>query len=436
MNWDSIIADFWKLLAVAGLVLANGFFVAAELALVRIRETQLDTLVAKGNRRAKTARHIIAHLDSYIGATQFGITLASLALGICVEPVFHDLLEPLFRLAQITDHETQRSLAIGVGFFVNCYLLIVAGELAPKAIAIRRTLDTALWTATPLHWFYKISFPFIWVLHKSSQLVLHKLGIVESELHGGHSEEELRLLVKAAPGESGAAFRRSILLNALELHHRTAREVMRPRNEITVFDTDASLADCLELAEKTRFSRFPLCEHGDVDKTLGVIHIKDLFAARHTARTGGDLRPQARKLVFVPETARLEKVLQVLLDRKLHLAVVEDEFGGTQGIITLENILEELVGQIQDEFDSEKPLLVKKGDGVWEIDGALPLHELSELVGAELTGDGVTTASGWVTQRLGGFPKTGEKLAAGAGELSVEATDGTRVTRLKLTKTG
>jgi CBS domain containing-hemolysin-like protein len=436
MNWHEIMNDVWKLLAVAALVLLNGFFVAAELALVRIRETQLDALVAKGNRRAKTARHIIAHLDRYIGATQFGITLASLALGICVEPVFHDLLEPFFHLAKISNPETQRTLAIGVGFFVNCYLLIVAGELAPKAIAIRRTLDTALWTATPLRWFYLVAFPFIWVLHRSSQFVLQRLGIGETDLHGGHSEEELRLLVKAAPGESGGAFRRAILLNALELHHRTAREVMRPRHEITALDTTATLVECLELAEKTRFSRFPLCENGDVDRTLGVIHFKDLFAARATAQTGADLRTFARKLVFVPETARLEKVLQVLLDRKLHMAVVVDEFGGTQGIVTLENILEELVGQIQDEFDSEKSLITRVSDGVWELAGALPLHELSELVGAELTGDGVTTASGWVTQRLGGFPKTGEKLAAGAGELSVEATDGTRVTRLKLTKIG
>ncbi len=434
MNWDNLISDVWKILAVLALVLLNGFFVAAELALVRIRETQLDTLVAKGNRRAKTARHIIGHLDAYIGATQFGITLASLALGICVEPVFHDLLGPLFTLLKITDVETQRTIAIAVGFFVNCYLLIVAGELAPKAIAIRRTLDTALWTAAPLHWFYKISFPFIWLLNHSSQWVLRQLGISANELHSAHTEEELRLLVKAAPGEASGSFRRAILINALDLHHRVAREVMRPRSEITVLDTDADIAACIELAEKTRYSRFPICESGNVDKTLGVVHIKDLFAARHTAKTGADLLSHARKLVFVPETARLEKVLQVLLDRKLHMAVVVDEFGGTLGLLTLENILEELVGQIQDEFDTEKPLLTKTGDGVWEIDGALPLHELAELVGEPLTGDGVTTASGWVTQHLGGFPKLNDTLTAGNCELRVESTDGMRVARLKLTR--
>src|SRR6266581_270189 len=172
MNWNAILEDGFKIFAVAALVAFNAFFVAAELALVRIRTTQLDTLVARGQRRAKVARHIIEHLDAYIGATQFGITIASLGLGVAVEPVFHDLLQPLFSLLIITSPETQRTIAIGVGFFVNSYLLIVVGELAPKAIAIRRTLDTALGVAIPLNIFYRISYPFIWVLHHSAQWLL------------------------------------------------------------------------------------------------------------------------------------------------------------------------------------------------------------------------------------------------------------------------
>lgn len=435
MDWNHIFHDSLKILAVLVLVLLNAFFVAAELALVRIRATQLDPLVAKGNRRAKRARHIIAHIDSYIGATQFGITLASLALGIAVEPVFHDLLEPVFHALKITAVELQRNIAIGVGFFVNCYLLIVAGELAPKAIAIRRTLETALWTAPPLHWFYRVSYPFIWLLNRSSQWVLRQLGVGADEMHTAHSEEELRLLLSSARGEAGAtSFSRDILLNALDLRRRIAREVMRPRQEITALAAEAGIAECLELAEKTRYSRFPLCEGGDVDKILGVVHIKDLFAARATAQRGADLRPVARKLIYVPETARLERVLQLLLDRKLHMAVVVDEYGGTTGLLTLENVLEELVGQIQDEFDAEKPLLTRAGENVWELDGALPLRDLAELVGEPLAAEAVTTVSGWVTQRLGGFPRAGDTLAAGRCELRVEATDGRRVSRLKLTR--
>jgi CBS domain containing-hemolysin-like protein len=209
---------------------------------------------------------------------------------------------------------------------------------------------------------------------------------------------------------------------------------MRPRQEIVGLNTDASIAECLDVAEKTRYSRFPLCERGDLGRTLGVVHYKDLFAMRLKARRGADLAEAAWKLIYVPETAQLEKLLQLLLDRKLHMAIVVDEYGSTLGLVTLENILEELVGQIQDEFDQEKPLLLKTGEQSWEVAGNLPLHELSELVGDSLSADGITTANGWVTQSLGGFPKVGDVVPVGDYELRVEEMDGLRVSRLKLVR--
>ena len=433
MNWTDALHDSLKLLAVAVLVLLNAFFVAAELALVRIRDTQLEALVVKGNRRAKMARHIITHIDAYISTTQFGITLASMGLGVAVEPVFRDLLQPFFELFHITAEPHQRSIAIGVGFFVNCYLLIVVGELVPKAIAIRRTLSTALWTAPPLNWFYRVSFPFIWILHRSSQFVLARLGFTGAELGEEHSDEELRLMLGSARGSPG---QRDLVLNALDLRHRTAREVMRPRNEIAVFNTSAPLADCLAVAERTRYSRFPLCTDGDLDRTPGVVHIKDLYAVRDQARTAAELLPVARKLIYIPETARLERLLQLFLERKLHIALVVDEYGGTTGIVTLENVLEALVGQIQDEFDSEKTELFRIGDNVWEAAGALPLHELEKIIGGVADGEGVATVSGWLTQRLGGFPKGGDTLMVGGCLLRVEEMDGRRVARLRITTSG
>lgn len=195
MTWAAVTADVLKLMGVGLLVLLNAFFVAAELALVRIRDTQLASLAAQGNRRARTVRHIVAHIDAYISATQLGVTLASMGLGVLVEPVFHDLLRPVFALLGINDAEWQRGIAIGIGFFVNCYLLIVVGELVPKAIALRRSLQTSLRVAGPLIWFYRVAFPFIWLLHRSSQFVLKRIGFPVAEFQGMHSEEELRLLL-------------------------------------------------------------------------------------------------------------------------------------------------------------------------------------------------------------------------------------------------
>lgn len=435
MNRTDIIHDGLNLLAVFVLVLLNAFFVAAELALVRIRDTQLEALATKGNRRAKLARHIVAHIDAYISATQFGITLASMALGVVVEPVFRDLLAPVFELLRITAETVQRGIAIGFGFFVNCYLLIVVGELVPKAITIRHTLKISLWTAGPLNWFYRISFPFIWLLHRSSQFVLHRLGFASGGLNSVQSEEELRLVLSAPQRTAGGAtLGRNIVLNALDLRHRIAREVMRPRHEIAAFNAGAPMADCLALAEKTRYSRFPICEGGDLDKTTGVVHIKDLYAWRDTARTAADLLPASRRLIYIPETASLEKLLQLFLDRKTHFAVVVDEYGGTTGIITLENVLETLVGQIQDEFDSEKSELARVGENVWEAAGTLPLHDLEKIIGHVPHDENVATASGWLTERLGGFPKVGDATTIGACELRVEEMDGRRVARLKIIK--
>jgi len=431
MNGPALLLITLKILALLALVLLNAFFVAAELAMVRIRDSQLASLAEKGNRRARTARHIVAHVDVYLGATQFGITLASLGLGMAVEPVFHALLSPVFNLAGVASESLRHDIALGVGFFTNCYLLIVAGELVPKAVAIRRTLPAALLTARPLVWFYRVSYPFIWLLNRSSQLILQWLGIAADGLQGVQSEEELRMVLGAA---QGSPHRRNLVLNALDLRLRTAREVMRPRNEVTVFDTGASLSDCLAIAEKTRYSRFPICDDGNPDRTRGVIHIKDLYAQRERAKTAADLLPLARKLICVPETARLERLLQRFLEKQSHFALVVDEYGGTLGIVTLENVMEALVGQIQDEFDAEATQFVRRSEGVWEASGTLPLHDLEAIIGAVPHDEGVATASGWVTQRLGGFPKTGDTFVAGDFELHVEAMDGLRVARLKITQ--
>ncbi len=436
MNTHAILNLAGNITVVLALVLLNGFFVAAEFAIVRIRGTQLDMLAAKGHRQAQTARQILNHLTAFLSAAQLGITLASLGLGWIGEPVFSALLSPVLSWLQITSPEMRHSLSFIIGFSAITFLHIVAGEQAPKALAIQQPLAATLRIATPLKIFYTVSFPFIWVLNHASLWLLRQTGLEPADDSArSHSEEELRLIINSSqPKSSSPNLGRDIILNALDLRRRIAREVMRPRQEIIGLDTKATLAECLAVAEKTRFSRFPLCENGDLQKTLGTVHIKDLYAMRLKARSGEDLVPVARKIVYVPETARLEKLLQCFLERKLHLAIVVDEYGGTVGMVTLENILEELVGQIQDEFDQEKPLLEKSGEQTWTLAGALPLHELAEIIGQGFSEEGITTTSGLVTQRLGGFPKVGDRLSLGNFDLSVEAMDGPRVARLQLTR--
>jgi CBS domain containing-hemolysin-like protein len=422
-----------NLLVVVLLVFLNGFFVAAEFAIVKIRNTQLEPLVAKGHKRAKTARRVVDNLDAALSGCQLGITLASLGLGWVGEPVFATLLHPVMEWLQIKSPEAQHRIAFGIGFSAITFLHIVVGEQAPKFLAIKRPLPTTLWIAQPLEWFYKISAPFIWVLKHSSDWLLRRVGIESaSEAELVHSPEELRLLFSASHHQTtGTTLGRDVVLNALDLSRREARDVMQPRAEIAVLDTEASMAECLDIAEKTRYSRFLLCEGGEIDKSLGVVHIKDLYAMRLKARKGADLSAVARKIVYVPPSCRLERLLQLLLERKLHLSLVVDEYGGTLGLITLENILEELVGEIQDEFDQEKPLVEKSGEQ-WTIQGTLPLHDLSELVNEPIHEEEITTTSGYVTHRLGGFPKVGDVLTLGNFELRVDEMDGPKLARLTL----
>lgn len=433
MTLDGVISIMWRLLAVAALVFLNGFFVAAEFALVKVRDTQLTGYITRGSKRARVARRLITNLDAALSATQLGITISSLGLGWIGEPVFAALLEPLMGLLQIKSPEVKHSISIAVGFSVITFLHIVLGELAPKSLAIQKPVATTMWAAYPMLWFHKLSFPLIWVLNRASNWLLRQAGIEpasESELR--HSEEELRLLFSASGHAGSTGIGYHVVLNAFDLRRRIAREAMRPRQEIVGFNTDSTIDECIAIAEQTRFSRFPLLEHGSLERTRGVIHIKDLYASRGTAQRAADLIPFARDILFVPETARLERLLEFFLQRRVHFALAVDEFGGTVGLVTLENVLEELVGPIQDEFDQEKPLLTKADEDTWSIDGALPLHDLAELVAEPLAEEGVTTASGWVTHKLGGFPKTGDTVKLDSFELRVEQMEGPRVSRLTL----
>ena len=423
-----------KICAVIFLVGLNGFFVAAEFALVKVRETQLQPLLIKGKRRAKVAKHVVKNLDAFLSACQLGITLASLALGWVGEPIFETLLEPVYHWLDIESETLRTSLSFAVGFSVITVLHIVIGEMAPKTMAIQKPLTTSLWVAYPMVWFYRATYPIVQALNWSSLLMLKMIGIqAASESHDHHSEEEIRLLVETNQERMDRSkLGREIVMNALELDDRIAREVMQPRTKMVGLDVNIDITECLRIAEETHFSRFPLCEDDDLDHTIGVVHIKDIYRLRNRAKRASDLVSISRKIIFVPETSRLEKILELFLQRKLHFAIVVDEFGGTLGMITLEDILEELVGEIQDEFDQEIPQLNQIDASNWEASGMLPTHELEELVGESALEEGISSISGLMTQRLGSFPAEGDKIILGEYNMEVMETDGPKVEKVRL----
>ncbi len=433
INWLWMV---FKVMAVLFLVALNGFFVASEFALVKIRGTQLQPLVAENHRRAKVAHYIINNLDAFLSACQLGITLASLALGWIGEPIFETLLEPVFHWFAIDSETAKSTISFGFGFSVITILHIVVGEVAPKSLAIQKPLSTSLWIAYPMMGFYKITYPFVAALNWASQLLLRIVGIgLAAESHEDHSEEELRLLLASNREQAKrSSLGREIVMNALDLGNRIAREVMRPRTNIVALDTNTKIDECVRIAGESNYSRFPLCEDDDLDNTVGVVHIKDIYGRQYRTKRAADLVSTAHKIIYVPETCRLEKLLQLFLQRKLHLAIVVDEFGGTVGIVTIEDILEELVGEIQDEFDQETPQLKQLDDGTWEASGMLPVHELEDLIGGSVLEEGISTISGLLTHRLGGFPKEGYKLEVGEFEIEVKETAGPKVEKVSLTK--
>ena len=412
------------------LVFVNGFFVAAEFALVKLRPTQIDPLVAQGNRAAKLARHMLDHLDAYLSASQLGITLASLALGWVGEPAFAWIVEPIVRRIPGATDAVVHSASITAAFFCITALHIVIGEQAPKSFAIRRPQPTSLWIAYPLYAFYWVTFPIIWLLNRASTGLLRLVGIQPASEHElAHSEEEVRLLLASQEASSLTDQKRDLLENVFELYDRNARQIMVPRGDVVYLSTSAPIEENLRLARESGHTRFPLCD-GDLDRVLGLIHIKDLFRA---ADTPSDLTRIARPLKFVPETITLDKLLARMRTERLHIAAVIDEYGGVAGIVTLENVIEEIVGEIQDEFDTERPELVDRGGGVYQVSGSMLVVDLEDELGTELSPRDEDTLGGVALSELGRRPRVGDRVRFGPAELEVLEVSGNRVRTLRLT---
>jgi CBS domain containing-hemolysin-like protein len=433
-QWDSPAIILGKLAVIFALVVLNAFFVASEFALVKVRGSQLESLIEEGNLRAIFAQHIRTHLDAYLSATQLGITLASLALGWVGEQFLAHLLQPAFGLLHVHSHALVSTISVTLAFIGITFLHIVFGELAPKYLAIGNPLRLTLLLARPLGAFYIIFKPAIWVLNKSSNFFLQKLlrikPVAGAEL--AHSEEELRLILdESEKSDEVSELGRDLLVNALDLRQRVVRDIMTPRGEVIFLDLELTFEENVKRALESRHTRFPLCR-GHLDNAVGLIHIKELMPMMRDPQP--DLLRIKRELIPVPEMMSLEKLLNLFLTKHAHLAIVVDEYGGTVGMVTLENVLEEIVGDIQDEFDTDKAEFRKINENEFSVDGSLGLYELRDLAGLELESADVSTIGGYVTHLLGHLPKQGEQVRIDNYLVTISQTDGRRVGQLHFRK--
>jgi CBS domain containing-hemolysin-like protein len=414
----------WYLLLSLVFVIANGLFVAAEFAIVKVRPTQLAELTAEGSSRARMARRIVKKLDSYLSATQLGVTLASLALGWVGEPAFANLLIPHLASLGVSSTAVAHSIAASVAFVFISALHIIFGELGPKYIAIDKPLGTTLWLAHLLRGFYVAMFPIIWVLNHSSNAILKVVGIKPAgKADMAHSEEELRLIL-ASSEKAGVLSEpnREIIEGVFQFSRRIARQIMVPRTDVFVLSTRKTIEENLELIRTSRHTRYPLCD-GTLDQTIGLIHVKDLMLAqlRGPGRSLVDLK---REVLFVPETSTVNSLLRQFIEQRTHMAVILDEYGGASGIVSLENVTEELFGQIQDEFDRERPEIEPLADGRYRVRGDYLIEDLADRLDIDVGDPDEETIGGYVSARLGQNVKPGDRCEL--GELSIEVLEAER----------
>ena len=414
----------WYLVLALLFVLANGFFVAAEFAMVKVRPTQLNELVEKGSRRAKMTRRVIRRLDAYLAASQIGITFASLALGWIGEPAFAFLLLPLLHGLGTFAEPVAHSIAISISFVLISSLHIVFGEQVPKFLAIEKTIGTALWTSHVLHGFYVLTFPVIWVLRAITNGALKIFGIrATNNEDAAHSVEELRLIL-AGSERAGilSEENREIIEGVFQFSRRTARQIMVPRTDVVFLSTAKSIEQNLETIRVTRHTRYPLCEN-TLDDTIGLIHVKDLMLAQLRG-PGRRLEELKRDVLFVPENSTVESLLAQFIEQKTHMAVVLDEYGGASGIVSLENITEELFGQIQDEFDRERPEIEPLGNGRYRVRGDYLIEDLADRLKIDVGEPEEETIGGYVAARLGREVNPGDEVQL--GEINLKVLDAER----------
>lgn len=410
------------------LVLLNGFFIATEFALMNVRERRLDSLASEGLVKAKVAIKITKRLEAYISTCRMGITMSSIGLGWLAGPAIVNFIQPLF--ANINMHDqliTILGYAIGFAFIVICHYIM--SQQIPKIIAVQKPEQVTLWSAIPITLFHSIMRPIVWVMNRASHFVLRRAGLKPSVEHEmAHTEEEIIALVQESH-DSGNIDKTELLLvdKVFQFTETVGREIMIPRTELSCLYANKSFADNLKITSQEMRTRYPVCDP-DKDNIIGFVHIKDLLKASTAKRE--NIRSIIRPLMSVPETMPISIILNKMQKKRTEIALLFDEYGGTSGIVTMEDILEELVGEIYDEFDHDKPTIMKKDLHTHSVDGLLNIDEFNEYFGLDIVTDDYDTIGGWMYSQLDALPRKNQRVTYQHYEFTVDEVDHNRVSRI------
>ncbi|AEH49167.1 hemolysin family protein [Parageobacillus thermoglucosidasius] len=427
--------DIVNLLIVALLIACTAFFVASEFAIVKVRSSRIDQLVNEGNKRAIAAKKVISNLDGYLSANQLGITMTSLGLGWLGEPTVERILMPLFERIHLSE-SLSHVLSFVIAFSTITFLHVVVGELAPKTFAIHKAEAITLFTAQPLILFYKTMYPFIWTLNNSARLVTKMFGLQPAAEHEiAHSEEELRLILSESykSGEINQSEYRYVN-NIFRFDDRVAKEIMVPRKEIVALDINRSVKENLEIIKEEKYTRYPVID-GDKDHVLGLINVKEVFTDLVTNPSAEkQMKDYIRPIIQVIESIAIHDLLVKMQKERIHMAILVDEYGGTSGLVTVEDILEEIVGEIQDEFDvDEIPLIQKVDETRTIVDGKVLISEVNDLFGLSIDDDDVDTIGGWILTKHYDI-KVGDSVEIDNYLFTVKEMDGHHVKTLEVVK--
>ncbi|MGA7671342.1 MAG: hemolysin family protein [Nitrolancea sp.] len=429
-----------KLIAVVVLVVINGFFVATEFALVSVRRSRIESLVAEGNARARNVWNALQDLDGFIAATQLGITIASIGLGWVGEPAMAQILDPFLEavLPANVASATAHTISFIIAFSVITFLHVVFGELAPKSFALQNPESTAFVVASPVRLFLGIFRPIIFSMNWVGQSFLRLVGVQPALGHNLiYTEEELRLIV-AASTESGELFEteEEIIRRAFVFHDFSADDIMVPRTELVAIPSDSSLEQIAEVIREHKFARYPVYGR-DLDEILGVLYVKDLIEVVFNTNdaTAPDVRGLVRPVMTVPDSIAIDSLLDEMKKHRTHVVIAVDEYGGTAGMVTLDDILERVVGDVPDEFELTSEEIHIEPDGSWRINGLTHLSDIRDHFGLDLHAEDSSTIGGFVFSALGHRPEIGDRVELPPYVIEVTELDGLRIAEVRVVAT-